>query len=662
MKAGKHEIPRRPLLWLAAGMAFTVPPVFKSIALWIPICFLSLLAAKFWMERRGWHPRSLALRLAFAGAAVGAVRLTYGSLFGLESGLSVLLMLAAVKILESHTARDFHVMAALGWLLCLTGLFISQDLLAGIYGAVAFTLVLAAVVQFHRGSGSGRPVWGPMRTSIGLVLQSLPIVIALFFLFPRGSTIRFDLRHTPENRTGMSNDLRPGSISSLALSTDVAFRVEFPDGNMPAYSNLYWRATVLTQDHGLTWNTSPLDEIPRHSNAPEHLGGGPIRQHIILQPHEGRWVFALEWPMEFPRGTRMYRGNVLRSDKTIYSQWQYEVTSFPTNREEELDPAERNNCLQIPGRVSPQIFALVESWKEKSGDPHAIIASALQFFHKEKFFYTLTPGQYDDKSGLDDFLFRRRSGFCEHYAAAFATLMRVAGIPSRVVIGYQGGQFNSIGKYLVIHQSDAHAWCEVWLPGVGWEREDPTAAVATARVGMVDMRDTSGAVMAEDAGGQFAGAWDRQPILRNIRLAWEAISYEWDSRVANFDEETQQSFFLGMGWLDTHPLRLLAWLSVAVVALLAMQALVTGWKTRVALDPLKAAYENFCRKVAALGVKREPWEGPARFAERAAALLPAHAAHIRRVADIYISLRYRPGPGAGILARAIKAFRREARA
>jgi hypothetical protein len=358
----------------------------------------------------------------------------------------------------------------------------------------------------------------------------------------------------------------------------------------------------------------------------------------------------------------MYRGNVLRSDKIIYSQWQYEVTTFPTNREAELDPVERSNCLQLPRQVSPQIFALVESWKQKSADPRALVASALQFFHKEKFFYTLTPGQYDDKKGLDDFLFRRRSGFCEHYAAAFATLMRVAGIPARVVIGYQGGQFNAIGKYLVVHQSDAHAWCEVWLPGTGWQRADPTAAVASERVGMVDMRDTSAAGAAEDGGVQFGGAWDRQPILRNIRLAWEAISYEWDSRVANFDEETQQSFFLGMGWLDTRPVRLLSWLSVAVAALLSTHALVTWWRTRVILDPLKMAYDRFCKRVAALGVKREPWEGPARFAERAAALLPDHAAQIRRVAEIYIALRYRPASGTAELAREIRAFQHEARA
>src|ERR1700677_1829722 len=479
MKAAGHEIPRRPLLWLAVALLFTVPPMFKSLALWVPVCFMAVLAAKFRMERRGWRLRSMVFKFVFAGAALGGVYLTYHALIGLESGLSLFLLLTSVKILEAHTARDFHVLALLGWFLCLTGLFISQDLSAGIYAGVAFMLILAAVVRFHRGAGSPRPVAGPLLTSLGLVLRALPLVVVFFFLFPRGSPVRFDLRHSFEGRPGMSDELKPGSVSSLALSNDVAFRVEFPDGNMPLLQDLYWRGSVFTQDRGLAWTISPMDERAR---PPEHLGANPVRQRIILEPHEGVWIFALEWPVEAPRGTRMFRGNVLRADRRIFSQWHYEVTSFTTNRQEDLDPIEMKNCKELPRMISPQVRALVQSWVRRSPDPRAIVASAMDYFHTQKFIYTLTPGQYDDKDGLDDFLFRRRSGFCEHYAAAFATLMRVAGIPSRVVIGYQGGQFNTLGKYLVVHQSDAHAWCEVWIPGAGWQRADPTGSVAPERV------------------------------------------------------------------------------------------------------------------------------------------------------------------------------------
>ena len=355
----------------------------------------------------------------------------------------------------------------------------------------------------------------------------------------------------------------------------------------------------------------------------------------------------------------MLRGNVLRANKSVFNQLQYEVTSFSTNREIGLDPTERSICLQLPREISPRIRALAQSWRQSGpggSDPRGIVVAALEYFHQKQFLYTLTPGLYDGKDGLDDFLFRRRSGFCEHYAAAFATLMRVAGIPSRVVTGYYGGEFNTLGKYLVVHQSDAHAWCEVWLPGVGWQRADPTASVAQGQMsaGFVDMRDAAGT----GATSQLAGAWGRQSFLRNLQLAWEAVSFEWDSRVASFDQETQHSFFLGLGWPDTRPLRLLAWLAVIAAGLFGAQALWMRWRTRIRRDPLKMWYERFCRNVAALGVQRQPWEGPSQFAERAAVSLPAHAERIRRAAGLYVSLRYSPAPAPAEQARATREFRR----
>ena len=236
MKPGKYEIPRRPLLWLAVALMFTVPPMLETVAPWVSACFAASLAAKFWMERRGWRLRSPVWQVVLLGAVIGGVELTYHALRGLEPGLSLLLVLTAVKILEAHTPRDFHILALLGWFLCLAGLFLSQDLSAGIYATVAFVLILAAVAQFHRDPASRRPVAGPLLTASGLVIRALPIVLVLFFLFPRGSPFQFDLRRPFAACAGMSDELKPGSISGLALSSDVAFRAEFPDGNMPPVS------------------------------------------------------------------------------------------------------------------------------------------------------------------------------------------------------------------------------------------------------------------------------------------------------------------------------------------------------------------------------------------------------------------------------------------
>jgi len=644
MNRADSTIPRRPLLWLATALLFTVPPMFGNLVWWVPASFLATLIAKLWMEWHGYRLRSLGLKLVFAAAGLGCVKLGYHTLVGLEPGLSIYILLISIKILEAHTARDFHVVALLGWFLGLAGLFVSQNLGAGLYAAATFCLVLTGVVQFHRGVTSRRVFVPPLRSSLALMLQSLPLAAVLFFLFPRGSgSFRFELKRSFFNKTGMSEHLSPGSVASLALSNEVAFRTEFVDGNVPRPSSMYWRGGVLMECDGLTW--SPLNfGIARR---PEPAGGEKIRQRIIIQPSGGQWVFGLDWPVKNPGdSTRMLVGNVIRANKNIYSPRLYEVTSCLVNQETELSAIERKACLQLPGDIPERVSALAESWSKDGAGTRTVVTRAMQFFRKENFRYSLSPGEYS-KAGLDDFLFRRRVGFCEHYAAAFATLMRLAGIPTRVVVGYQGGQFNSLGGYLVVRQSDAHAWCEVWNPGKGWERADPTAAVAPGRVDLgfdsfMNMTSANATGTAAAGDPRAAGAWGRQPLFRKLQLAWDTVSYEWDAHVLNFDEDAQQTFFLNLGFIDTRPLRLLGWLVFIGVFVLCVQSLWAWWKTRVAPDRIRKLYDRFCRSVRTLGVEREPWEGPRHFSDRAAQQIPAHAEHIRQVADLYISLRYAP--------------------
>jgi transglutaminase-like putative cysteine protease len=657
-RAEDTKIPRHPMLWLAVALVFTMPPMFGNLAWWVPACFMVALAAKFRMELRGWRLRSAALHMAMAAAVLVGVWITYRSLIGMEAGLSISLLLISIKILESHTARDFHVLALLGWFLCLTELFISQDLAAVLYALAGFVIVTVAVVRFHRGAPARGRIARPLLAGGGLVAQALPLVIALFFLFPRGNGgFRFELKRAFFNRTGMSDRLSPGSVASLAMSRDVAFRAEFPDGNVIPPGRMYWRGAVLTQDHGLAWTPAATDSF---REGDEHLGGTRVRQQIVIQPHGAQWVFSLDWPGTAPSGTRLLAGNVLRASQRIYSPRRYEVVSYLNNEQKELWTQDRKTCLQFPKGVSPRIRELVNSWTKSTHDPHELTARALNFFRKGNFTYSLSPGEYGTDA-MDDFLFQRKTGFCEHYAAAFATLMRMAGVPSRVVLGYQGGEFNTLGSYLVVRQSDAHAWCEIWVAGSGWQRVDPTMAVApgSMNAGFTDSGANSAAGLGGAAGTQIGGVWTKYPFLRTLQLAWDTVNYEWDSHVANFDEDEQQSFLLSLGMVDTRPLKLLGWLVLVAGLLLGLQLLRTWWKARPASDPLKGLYGRFCRHLAGLGVQREPWEGPTGFACRAAALLPDQAAPILRVADIFATLRYSRTPegiGEAELEQEVRAF------
>lgn len=685
--SGRTVIPRRPLLWLAAALLFTVPPMFRSLTLWVPMCFLGALLAKFWMESRGIRLRRLVWKIAGIAAGFGGVALTYGTLNGLEPGISLLLVLMPLKILEAHTERDFHVLVVLGWVLCLCAFFFSQDLAVMLYVLAAFGLLLAAVIDLHRGTAPGGAVWPPMRTACRLLAQALPLVLLLFFLFPRTSGgFRFSLVRALTPSTGMSDRLSPGSIASLATSPEVAFRVEFPDGRLPSPASMYWRGVVMWQGEGLEWKAGPPEDV-LYRTLPAR--GEPVRQRITLEPHGDRWMFALDWPVEAPPGAMMMAGNHLRSMRPITGTRRYEVASY---REIQgaaaganLRRGERRASLQLPDDLSPAVRELAESWKKGSGGaggsnsseaggeggvsaggsgPRAIVQNALQHFRRGGFRYSLSPGEYGGGAALDEFLFRRKVGFCEHYAASFATLMRAAGVPARVVVGYQGGQFNDLGRYLVVRQAEAHAWCEVWLPGSGWERIDPTGVVAPERVNLgfdsfLEMRGAAGAEGPGTTQRSSPGALGLRELGKELRLAWDSINYAWDARVLSFDSEMQHAIFTRVGIDDARPARLVAHLSLALAALLGAYGLLMWRRARAARDPVKALYDRFGRRAAKLGVRREPAEGPADFGARAARLLPEEAARIRRVTNAYIALRYSPEPGPASLrsfAEAVRAF------
>lgn len=644
-----YLIPRRPLLLLAAAMLFTVPAMFGNLAWWVPSSFLGALVLRFIMDWRGAHLRSLPLKVLLMLGGTGAVALSYNSLIGPEPGLSICLVLIGVKILEAHTGRDFHVLAALGWFASLAQIIITQSLNISICSGIAFVIVLAAVMMFHRSSTATGALLCTFRDTGVLLLQSVPLVVALFFFFPRGNGgLGIFLRTSFGGQSGMSDTLSPGSISSLALSNKVAFRAVFPEGGSAEPSGMYWRGGILTEADGLTWTMAKDDQ---DAQDPEPGAGNPIRQRILLQPHGGRWIFALDRPTNVPRGMFMSSGNVLFAKEPVQSTLQYEVLSQPNNQPKELPPFDRRACLQLK-RLSPAVQTLALSWKQGAPTPNAIVEKGLEFFKKGKFRYTLTPGKYG-KDDLEDFLFRRRAGFCEHYAAGFATLMRAAGIPARIVIGYNGGEYNALGRYMIVRQFCAHAWCEVWLPGTGWKRVDPTSA---ATAGGAADRDAFGSTL-----DSAAWALRKHGFFHNLQLAWDMVSYEWDSRVAGFDEYAQQSLFMEHGF-DSGPIALLGCLMVAGAGLLGLQWLLALWKSRPRHDPLVLLYEQFCQRAGVLGAERQPCEGPLQFAQRAAESIPSQSERIRRIAKLYIDLRYsaRPeGTAKEKLAREVKLFCRE---
>jgi transglutaminase-like putative cysteine protease len=618
------------------------------------------LAMKFWMEPRGYRLRFTTLKLMLTGVALFAIFASYGSLKGIEPGVSLLVVLMSLKILEAHTTREFQVMVLMGWVLCLSGFFLSQDFTVAVCLLTAFALLLVALIQFHRGSSPGA-FWPPLGTASGLLVQVAPLVVLLFILFPRLNTgLRFDLRPVRSASSGFSDRLSPGSIAALANSADIAFRAEFPGRKTRPPGPMYWRGVVMWRCDGMEWR-APSEMPSTVRPTMQFSTEGTIKQRITLAPSDAHWMFALDRPFEIPPGAILERGDYLWSIQTIRKASRYEVVSSPTAAEKELTPTERREALQVPPSISPAVRELAQSWAAQNSDPRAIVNSALQFF-RSGFRYSLLPGEYG-KNDLEQFLFRRRVGFCEHYAASFATLMRLAGIPARIVVGYLGGEYNDLGHFFLIRQADTHAWCEVWLPESGWTRVDPTSAVAPGRASL----DLNSFLEGRVASGQMEARRSplltqlaRSPLFTNVRLALETLSYEWDTRLLAFDADVQEVLLDSIGF-NRGPLVLIIEILIVAIALLVIYF---GWmqlRTRPGVDRVREFYERFCQKLARLGVRRDPCEGPSDFSRRAAVLLPNESKRILEIFNTYIALRYAPEPAGAALdtfAREVRAFGR----
>jgi transglutaminase-like putative cysteine protease len=610
---------------------------------------------KFWMEPKGYRLRSATWKLVLAAVTLAAIFSSYGSLKGVAPGVSLLVVLMSLKILEAHTAREFQVMVMMAWMLCLCGFFLSQDFAIALCLLTAFALLLVALIQFHRGSSPGA-FWPPLGATCKLLAQAAPLVLLLFLLFPRINVgFRFDIRDLHSAASGFSDRLSPGSIASLANSSDIAFRAEFPDRKTRPPGPMYWRGIVMWHCAGMEWRAS-YAPVPMSDSSTQSPGGKAIRQRITIAPHGARWMFALDRPVEVPPGAMLARGNYLWSVQPIRKARRYEIVSSLEVIGKELQPRERKEALQLPASITPAVRELAQSWIAQNSSPRAIVNSALQFFRTQRFRYSLSPGEYR-KNDLDEFLFHRRVGFCEHYAASFATLMRLAGIPARVVVGYLGGEYNDLGRFFLVRQADTHAWCEVWLPDSGWTRADPTSAVAPGRASLdlnsfLERRTASGEMGTRRSA--FVTELTRSVIFTNVRLVWETVSYEWDTRLLGFDADVQEALLASAGFANRGSFFLIAEILVVAVALLVIYA---GWMqlwTRARADRVKALYERFCRKAARLGARRDAWEGPSDFSRRAAQLLPMESERIRQISNTYIALRYSPKSATIILDRFAK--------
>lgn len=644
------ETQRHRLELLLATVVLVVLPHFANLANTIvAFCLLTVL----WSFAAGrgvvrFPSRTMLFLLTLAGA--GLVFGEYRRFYGMEGGSSLFVVGLGLKLLELRSERDVYLVVFLGFFVAVTQYLFSQSIPMAAYTLAVVVLLVMALVGFN--SGESFAPWPRLRLALVLTGQALPLMVVLFIFFPR---LAGPLWQLPDDRTkarsGLSDTIEPGSISELGLSQEPAFRVDF-EGVLPPPRQRYWRGPVFWHTDGRRWDLPP--ERPVADSGHPRFRGAWLRYTVTLEPHNQRWVFALDLPAKFPDELSQSADLVLMSRQPIGERRQFRLASATDYRFAGIDPAQRQRALQLPERVSERVRDLVRGWQAEGEAPRAIVQRALGFFREESFYYTLTP-PVAGADPVDGFLFETRRGFCEHYATSFAILMRLAGIPARVVTGYQGGSWNSLGRFLEVKQADAHAWAEVWFDDGGWTRIDPTAAVAPERVEQgldVDSQVAEGEIRFNLPDGAAAGGSRLLDALRQVRQVWASVDHAWNWWVLSYGTDSQQRLMERLGVADWRGF--LRWLGGGLAAALALAAwLILPRRPRIA-DPVQAAYLKFLAEMARRGLVKHPAEGPADFGRRAAAALPELAVPIGRITRLYLQLRY----GKGADPRAPSALRR----
>ncbi len=621
--------------WLLASIAMVLVPHLLRLPQWVSLLCVTVV---LWRLYIAWHtlhlpPRWLLIILSFT--VVGGTFLNYGTIFGRDPGVALLVLLTVMKLMEIYSQRDAMIAVFLGYFIVITNFLYSQTILTALYMLLTVLVITATLVGLYHISERQKTIV-QLRLASVLLVQSIPLMLILFVFFPRVQGPLWGLPQDAYSGTsGLSNTMTPGSISQLILSDAVAFRVEF-EGTIPKPNQLYWRGPVFWHFNGKNW--LPGKKTPRNFFKSERLEKR-VQYTVTLEPHNNHWLFVLDMPAMLPPESTGSNDYQVLSRTPVRSRMRYKMASYLSHKVGlDADEKELSRALQLPPDTNSggnkRARALAESWRQEINSDEAIVRKALSMFRNQKFYYTLLSPLLGDNQ-VDEFLFDTLQGFCEHYSSSFVFLMRSAGIPARVVTGYLGGKINSVGNYMIVRQSDAHAWAEVWLKDRGWVRADPTASVSPERI-------NSGIAAAVPYSDQLSMmARTEFEWLRTMRMSMDAMANNWNQWVLGYNPKRQVGFLSHIGmktpsW-KSMAIALITGTGILMLILAATMLLQLRYHT---YDPVQAAYLKFCDKLAKKGIPRKPYEGARDYAERLAELRPDSSQTTNAISELYIALRY----------------------
>ncbi len=616
------------MYWLLASLALILAIHAPNLPIWVTAsCGLFGAWRYFAVKQLLLMPNRWLLMLLslLVGAAV---LLSFKGQFGRDASLSLLVLMTVLKLLETRVIRDYVFMVMLAYFLIGNLFLFNQSMLT--FALSIPPLILLTATLIHASLKSPQNWQFLLKLASKMLLQSVPVMLILFVLFPR---IPGPLWGIPQDAysgmTGLGDNLKFGNISNLTLNTSVAFRVQFK-GNMPTNNQLYWRGPVLWHQNGNEW-LMPSKRIGLR-NEILATTGAVFDYTITLEPHNRNWLLLLDMPTLAPAGGNFTHDYSAVSNQPVRKRIRYTASSYPSYQlGVALGEREQVLSLQLTEGENPRAFELVKSWQSLS--PEQKINKALQMFREQPFIYTLRPPILRENP-IDEFLFNTKRGFCEHYATSFVYLMRATGVPARIVTGYQGGELNPNGNYLIVRQSDAHAWAEVWLQGRGWVRVDPTAAVSPERIehGISEaLRDSSELPLL--ARGDF-------PLLKKAFFNFDSINNSWNQWVLGYDDKKQLEFLNQLTGKKLGLSDLVFWMTGAIVLVMLATSYFLFRQVKAKLNPAQQLYQQYLRKLKRVNLQPTTGEGALNFASRAAQLLPSYQQQILQIASSYNALQY----------------------
>lgn len=648
-----QQVTYRGMIWLLAAQLTVMLPFAFNLPIWlVPV----MLAATYWRIRvikgHSAQPRFL-VRIFVISLGVAGVLLSGMTLLSLDTMVSFLLLGFAFKSLEVVKQRDALVVVYIGYFLVAISFLFSQSILAGAYGLLSLIVLTAALIANQQSPSqqlSQHATRSSLSTSALMLLQCMPLMALVFLLMPRFSPLWVIPGFESHAKTGVSDSMSPGDIASLSKSDELAFRVSF-SGRKPKPDEMYWRGLVLNHFDGISWQqleeNYDVDELkaemtlkqPWQSNNLA-LRGDPIEYEAIYEKTGQPWLFTLT-PTTRVEGKIVKFGDYrIMSRGDIQSPFMIRATSYPDARRDiTLSEYHRQLALQLPDFGNPQARQMAKRWRQEAGNDQAYIDKVLSHYNQQQYYYTLRPPLLGTRDTIDTFLFETQRGFCSHYSGSFVFLMRAAGIPARIVVGYLGGEWNTNGDYLSIHQYDAHAWTEVWMQDKGWVRIDPTAMVAPSRVegGLEAAVEYEGSFLEGQLFSAHQFKW-----LDGIRQKLDAIQYGWRRWILGYDSDSQANLLkMILDKLSSIPLAAL--IGSLLLGLFLLWLIMLGFMGKHRYEAYEhRLYRTFCKRLEKLGIRREPQQTPSEFAQLASQKLPDKAEAILAFSLIYQNVCYQP--------------------